>query len=312
MEINIKNTPRDVFLNLLWVGTLYFSSFNLIQLLLELVNAAFPDPLNLFYEPGGSVRWAIASLIIVFPVYAWTTWFINRDVKENPQKAELKVRKWLIYLTLFLAAVLIIGDLIALIFNFLEGELTLRFVLKVLAVLAVGAGVFRYYFYDLRKAAGEFSSGMKLFVWGACAFVALAVIAGFIVAGSPFRQREVRFDSERVGHLQNLQSEIVAYWQLKSKLPAALDDLEDSISGFKASVDPQTGEPYLYNVKAPLTFELCATFNLVSNDTVKGRMAHPVEPFAPVFENWNHPAGSHCFERTIDPERYRVPGKTQP
>src|SRR5438132_4874360 len=43
--------------------------------------------------------------------------------------------KWLIYLTLFVAALIIIGDLVSLIYNFLGGDVTIKFVLKALSVL---------------------------------------------------------------------------------------------------------------------------------------------------------------------------------
>ena len=313
MESKTKSTPRDVFLYLLGMATLYFSAFWLIRLLFEFTNVAFPDALNPYYDAGSSMRWAIASLTIVFPVYVWVTWFLGRDMKRNPEKADIKIRKWLVYLTLFLAALLIIGDLVALIYYFLGGDLTFRFVLKVGAVLAVGAMVFGYYFYDLRKKANAFSQSAKIFVWIACGAVAVAVVAGFFVAGSPFRQRLIRFDNERVSDLQIIQSQIVNYWQTKKNLPANLNDLKDSISGFVPPQDPEkTHPPYIYNVKGPLTFELCATFNLPSFG--KDRFGAPTPAYpATVYEggfageNWNHGVGEQCFPRTIDPERYGIP-----
>ncbi|MEK7085265.1 MAG: DUF5671 domain-containing protein, partial [Patescibacteria group bacterium] len=63
----------------------------------------------------------------------------------------LRIRKWLVYFTLFAASLFIIGDLIALIYNFLQGELTVRFFLKILTVFFVAGSVFWYYFMDIRK-----------------------------------------------------------------------------------------------------------------------------------------------------------------
>jgi len=304
--MNIKSTPRDVFLHLLSIGTLYFSAFWFIQLLVGLIDVAFPDLLNPYFDAGSGIRWAIASLVIIFPVHIWIMRFLNRDIKAAPEKAELKIRKWLLYLTLFLAAILIIGDLVAFIFNFLDGELTVRFFLKVLSVLAVAAAVFGYYLYDLRKKTGEFSSGAKMFVWITSGVVAAAIITAFFVAGSPFKQRQVRFDEQRVNHLQTIQSEIVNYWQGKEKLPASLDDLRDSIKGFVPPVDPETDMPYVYRVKDTLSFELCATFNLSSQEAQIGqtKAVPPMYNGGFANENWNHVKGEQCFERTIDPELY--------
>ena len=59
-------------------------------------------------------------------------------------------RRQLTYLTLFLAASILIGDLISVVYNFLGGEITIRFLLKVLTVALISGGVFAYYLVELR------------------------------------------------------------------------------------------------------------------------------------------------------------------
>ena len=39
--------------------------------------------------------------------------------------------------------------------------------------------------------------------------------------GSPYSQKEKRYDAERVGSLQSIQSQIIAYWQAKQILYVA-------------------------------------------------------------------------------------------
>jgi hypothetical protein len=313
MNSTIKTTPRDVFMHLLAMVALYVSAGSFIRLLFEYINAYFPDPLHYYSEPGSGMRWAIATLIIVFPVYVWVSRFLNRDIAAHPEKADILIRKWLVYLTLFVAALLIIGDLVALIFNFLDGELTARFLFKVLSILAVAVTVFWYYRYDLKRGPKEFSSRVKLFVYAVSGVVAIAIIAGFFVAGTPFKQRLVRFDSQKVQHLSDIQLRIVNYWQDKDRLPASLDDLRDSITGFVPPNDPQSGEPYGYRATGPLSFDLCAVFNLTSREAMIGRssaerLAVP-EPAGIIGETWDHGAGEHCFSREIDPERHGFPEK---
>jgi hypothetical protein len=65
------------------------------------------------------------------------------------------VRKWLTYITLYIATGIIIGDLITLLTYVLNGDLTLRFVLKVLAVLLIAGSIFGYYLWDLRTEEKE-------------------------------------------------------------------------------------------------------------------------------------------------------------
>jgi hypothetical protein len=92
-----------------------------------------------------------ASLIIAFPVFLYVSWLLNKAIVKDPEKRSSKIRKWLTYITLFVAAGVIIGDLIALVFNMLGGELTLRFILKVLTVGSIAGSIFGYYLIELRK-----------------------------------------------------------------------------------------------------------------------------------------------------------------
>lgn len=304
----IKDYPRDVFLHLLAIVSIYTVAGSFIALLFQYINVFFPDPLNPYYDAGSSIRWSLALLIIIFPVFVWVSRFLRKETAANPEKAEYRIRKWLVYFTLFAAALLIIGDLVALIFNFLEGELSTRFILKIFAVLLVAGAVFGYYLYDLRRSPSEFSNRAKIFVYAAMAVVALAVIGGFFVAGSPFKQRLVRFDRQKVNDLQVIQAQIINYWIQKSRLPGSLGDLEDSISGFKAPNDAQSGRPYEYKLTGQLNFELCAEFNLPSvADTDKIFAPMAAEPYfaGRVGENWSHAAGPVCFQRQIDPELYK-------
>jgi hypothetical protein len=301
----IKTSPRDFFMYLLVIVALYVNVFNFLRLLFELIDIAFPDPLELYGRQGSGVRWAIALLIIVYPAFLWASRFLQRDLKNNPEKINLKIRKWLLYLTLFVTALVIIGDLVALIFNFLEGDLTVRFLLKILAVLVTAGAVFWFYFYDLKRDPSTFSQGAKSFVWLASAVVLASVITGLFVAGSPFKQRSVRFDERKVWDLQSIQSQAVNYWSAKGKLPESLDDLRDPISSFVSPKDPQSQENYVYRKTGDLAFELCAVFNLSSAEAQIGKSNVPIRSEFGINENWQHDSGEFCFDRTIDPEIYK-------
>lgn len=131
--------------------------------------------------------------------------------------------------------------------------------------------------------------------------VLAAVVAAFLVVGSPAHQRDLNFDQRRVSDLQSIQSETVNYWQQKAKLPSQLSDLTNSISGFKAPMDPETGNPYEYIVKSGLNFQLCADFKLPSANSNQSRAIPMMYPY----DNWDHAAGHVCFDRTIDPQLYK-------
>jgi len=146
---NLRSTPKDFFLHLLNITTFYIAVINFITLFIQYINVLFPDLLNFYYTGmTNSVRLSMSILLIAVPVYILTSWMIGKDLKENPDKRELGLRKWLIYLTLFVAAITIIVDLITLVNNFLSGELTIQFFLKTAVVLIVAVSVFGYYIWD--------------------------------------------------------------------------------------------------------------------------------------------------------------------
>ena len=96
------------------------------------------------------MRWSIASLVVAFPVFAGVSWQIGRDVSSSPSRRVSPIRRWLTYMTLFVAAAVLIGDVTALVHSVLAGDLTARFVLKVLTVGAIAGTAFWYYLTDLR------------------------------------------------------------------------------------------------------------------------------------------------------------------
>jgi hypothetical protein len=248
------------------------------------------------------MRFAVASLIIVFPVYILVSWYLNRNYLKNPDIRDMKLRKWLIYFTLFIAALVIIGDLVSVILNFLNGETTLRFILKAFSVVFVAGGIFGYYLDDVKHDRP--SGRVKYFAWTVCAIVAVSVIGSFFVIGSPKETRLKMNDEMIVNNLQEIQMQIVNYWQKKEKLPDNLSDLNDPISGFIVPTEPQ-GANYEYIVKdAPnLEFDLCAVFNKEGKTQAGSYSIYPVSLNA---QNWDHPAGRVCFKRQIDKQLYPI------
>ncbi|MDP3963703.1 MAG: DUF5671 domain-containing protein [bacterium] len=305
-----KTTPKDVFLHLLMIGTLYTSAISFIALLFQYINRFIPDPLQ-YYEQYGinqSIRWSLAALVIVFPVFLWIARHLEKDFAAHMEKQQLAIRRWLLNLTLFIAAITIIVDLITLIYNYLGGELTTRFLLKILVVLAVAVGIFTYYIWELRREASGRSAKMRNLGNIIMAIVALVAIGGFIIAGSPRSERLRRFDQQRVSDLQSIQYQIVDYWQRKQQLPDSIDILRNDLAGYIPPQDPERQQPYTYRKKGDLAFELCAAFTLPS-DAMDAKYSQavprPVGPFGEQMgEAWEHGAGEKCFERTIDPQLY--------
>jgi hypothetical protein len=172
--------------------------------------------------------------------------------------------------------------------------------------LSVTGLIFFYYLRDLKDAV--LTKNLKMFVWGVIGIVIAVIITGFFVVGSPGVSRAIRFDNQRVSDLQQAQYQIINYWQSKGKIPVALNDLTDSISGYNTPFDPETGSAYDYTVSGSTTFKLCATFSLPSDASgpngMKTDLIYPAYPNGKI-ENWNHGKGRVCFDRSIDPDIYK-------
>jgi hypothetical protein len=146
-------SARDAFLYLLMFGTLYVTAVQLGNLLFSFINLAFPEESTTFLTQHiqNTIRWAIATLIIAFPVFLFLHLKLQREVQRDPTRRQSAVRRWLIYLTLLVAAGVIVGDSITLVYRLLSGELTVRFMLKVLVVAAISGSGFFYFLQLIRQ-----------------------------------------------------------------------------------------------------------------------------------------------------------------
>lgn len=307
MENVIKSTPKDVFLHLFNIVTFYLSVVGFITLFIQYINALFPDTLNYYFTAiANGVRWSSSILFVAVPAFIFTAWLLAKDLYRTPEKRDLKLRKWLVYFTLFISAITIIVDLMIFVYNFLDGGLTTRFFLKVFVVLLVAAAVFGYYMWDLKRKEIQ-SKTSKILAIIMAVVVLASIITGFFIIGTPTEQRSRRMDDQRMSDLQTMQTQIVDYWTRKEALPANLEALQDNISGFIVPNDPDTQESYEYIVVDSLKFQLCANFATSDKDfPVRGKnTAYYDSPYGSFQQNWNHEVGRVCFDRSIDPELYK-------
>ena len=153
-------SAREAFMYLVLFGTLYATAYYLGSLMFDFINRAFPDPVDPAYQGYDeyirqSIRWSVSALIVAFPVFLYTSWVTDRAIRLDPTKRASKVRRWLTYWTLFVAASALLGDVTTLVYNLLGGELTVRFVLKILTVGLIAGTAFTYYLRDLRFDEAE-------------------------------------------------------------------------------------------------------------------------------------------------------------
>ena len=290
----VKGTPKDVFSYLGWLLTLYIGLTSFVWLLFEYIERALPEATD--YFSLSSMRWLVAELVVLFPIFMVISWSLRKDISQNPEKLNTRVRKWFLSLTLFVVSGIFVGDLVYLLYNFLDGELGTRYVLKSLTVLFVSVAVFLYYLWDL-KGLWVNSQKPKIIACLVSVVVLAGVGFGFYTVGTPWQQRSRNLDRTRVMDLQALERAVFDYHRQNSNLPKELADLKGSFAYTPMPVDPETKQPYEYRVVDQNSFELCGTFK-----------TKPVPDYGryPVLDSkWNYEPGKKCFSSKV--EQVKVP-----
>lgn len=140
---------REVFLYGLLFVALSLSAYHLGMLIFRFIEQAFPLA-GRVASLREATRWPIAVLVVALPVFFYVSRLANRDVRLDPTRRASKSRIQMIYVTLFVCASVVIGVLAGLVYSFLGGELTTRFILKSLTTAGIAAGIFAYYRRDMR------------------------------------------------------------------------------------------------------------------------------------------------------------------
>lgn len=285
-------SAREAFMYLLLFSMLYLSAYNLGVLVFGHINRAFPDAAaSPSYQEYARqlIRWALSALIVSFPVFLYLTVLVGRSVRRDPAKRRSNVRRWLMYLTIFAAACVLIADFITLVYNALGGELTTRFVLKVATIAVIAGTIFGYYLSDLRledtKPVAEDTRWKRTLGGFAVAVVVAVVVGGFLMTGSPSEERARRIDVRRAEQLSDIAESVDLYTTRHKRLPSTLRELSSEGGVTVEALDPE-GRAYEYRVTGGKTYELCATFQRDSS----GQSRMPSGNF------WRHGQGRQCFQ----------------
>jgi hypothetical protein len=113
-----------------------------------------------------------------------------------------------------------------------------------------------------------------------------SLLAGLYMLGSPQDERSRRVDSRRVVDLQGITAATDLYWTRHSELPASMDELTGEPGVDISIVDPVTSEMYAYQPVDSIGYELCATFELPSDQMSR-------DPRKDLFA---HGTGRQCFQ----------------
>ncbi len=280
------------------LAALYASLTAFLVLTFSLVNILIPDTADSYWEyesAADSIRFAIAILVIIFPVYLWLTRLVN-EARRNTDSEYLSLTKWLIYLSLFVAGCILVGDAVSLVYSYLNGELTIRFLLKAIILGVTVAGAFFYYLKDARDYWLLHEKKSVQIGVGALLLVLVAVFMGIYKNETPQALREREIDRNQVYALQSIQSYIEGYWKINDFLPDSLQEADVPKELIKNASERRQMN---YAVLDEQQYELCTEFMYESYSYTGTRPYYYDTTEALYQQSWDHDAGWYCFARKI-------------
>ena len=150
----------ELFRSILEFGLLTFTLVHLVILYFGCLDRSFPDPANpqfwnLDSEEGLSGhRFSLAAVVVTFPLYLVVAWLAVRQEGRRPPASAAPIRRGFQWLTLLVSGMTILGNLIALLFWYFEGQLQWLTLLKIGVLLVLASSVFSYQALLLRREGG--------------------------------------------------------------------------------------------------------------------------------------------------------------
>lgn len=294
-----KQNAKFAFFYMLSLVALVFVSISTGIVIFQIINKLVVDDLSL--APGGfmqdALRFAISAIIIAAPIYFAMMWLINKSLLSGKLEKESGIRKWLTYFILLVSAVVMISYFIATINSFLNGELSLKFILKSITSILISALIFSFYLYDIRRAdVSKNNNIIRAYFYGSIVIVLAALIVSFFFIDSPMKVRTQKYDQAIVNKFSQIDGAVNAYYGENKKLPADLKDLLGGGSTYYITendiIDPGTNKVFEYKVDAKDAYELCATFKTENKSQADDKSIY-------VDTRWLHDAGYQCLKQRV-------------
>jgi hypothetical protein len=150
---------RETFMHLALFTMLYFTAFNLASLMFRLIDRSYADAEIQAVPIKELIRFPLSCLTVTIPVLLYVSYLIRRDTRLDPTRRINETRRQLTYITLFVAAAILIVTLTVVVYSFLGDELTPILLRKVIALAGITIIIFVFYMRDLR--IGEKVPGKK-------------------------------------------------------------------------------------------------------------------------------------------------------
>lgn len=293
-----NNSAKYAFFYMLSLVALVFMAISGGMIIFQIINKKIVDVISQNTVPFSSeqLKFAISALVISAPIYFLTMRQILKSLAGGSLQKDSGVRKWLTYFILFVSSVVMLGWLVAIINNFLDGELTAKFILKAATAIGIATAIFSFYFYEIKRTEvlNQKDKKIQIYFYGSLAVIVLVFIASFFFVESPQQARDRKHDEAVINKLSQIDSAINTYYLEYKKVPANLDELLASVNFITKTdtEDPYSKTAFGYNAIATSTYELCADFNTSNKKEVEEN-----EFFYD--KRWLHDAGRQCLKQKV-------------
>ena len=318
-------SAREAFLYVVYFSLLGMIAGNTGGLAFAFIDSSFADKLttdayyNSFATTG--LRWSVSALLVGFPIFLFLGWRLAVKKRKDAERRRSRVHAWLTYITLIFAAGSLIGDLVAVVFQFLNGEIGTRFTAKAGVVGVISSAILWNYSRDVERHSSRIDLAGRTLAFVALLVVGALVAWAFTMVRSPFSARLLLADEQRLQGLVETTRLVDCHYTYAGKLPESLEMLVPylneraqripSAAGCANAlpIDPLTGGYPSYRIVDEDTYELCTNFDVAwPNAEGPAREWRPggydYSPSGPERRVLMKPAapGEACFE--IDAERF--------
>ena len=144
-------TSKEAFLYLATFVAMYMSAIALGVLAVAFIEYLVPAPAGAEWAVGREdLFWNVATAIVALPIYLALARSHLRAYATDAARRASAARRLMTYLTLFVAFVVMLTRLIAIVQHAFLGEMVVSTLLKSLAIIAIAATVYFYYQWELK------------------------------------------------------------------------------------------------------------------------------------------------------------------
>lgn len=141
---------RETFMHLALFTMLYVTAFSVASLIFRLIDQSYADAAMQAVPIKQLLRFPLSCLTFTMPVLLYVSYLIRRDTRLDPTRRINETRRQLTYITLFVAAAILIVTLTIVVYSYLGDELTPILFRKVSATAGIAVTIFAFYMRDLR------------------------------------------------------------------------------------------------------------------------------------------------------------------